>query len=126
MRGQLWEGGSHCQGRVAVGAAGSGAAARSGSEPHGRRTAVVEGMPTHAEVIAQNPLEAPAPFWDNVFYAFNGLAAFLIFSTVLGAFVLCCLGAITRLERLEDRWASERLAEPKQGGRRREDEAKQS
>ncbi|CAK9050675.1 unnamed protein product [Durusdinium trenchii] len=25
-------------------------------------------MPTHAEVIAQNPLEAPADFWTNVYY----------------------------------------------------------
>jgi len=59
-------------------------------------------MPTHAEVIALNPLEAPAPFWDNVYYAFNGFAAFLIAFSVLGSFVLCCLRCITAVERWEE------------------------
>mmetsp|Transcript_8396 Transcript_8396/g.21469 ORF Transcript_8396/g.21469 Transcript_8396/m.21469 type:complete len:85 (-) Transcript_8396:280-534(-) len=58
---------------------------------------------THAEVIAQNPLEAPAPFWDNVYYVCNGLAAFLILAFVLGAFVCSCLAIIERVERFEDR-----------------------
>eukprot|EP00406_Dinophysis_acuminata_P056840 CAMPEP_0179296996 /NCGR_PEP_ID=MMETSP0797-20121207/45231_1 /TAXON_ID=47934 /ORGANISM="Dinophysis acuminata, Strain DAEP01" /LENGTH=44 /DNA_ID= /DNA_START= /DNA_END= /DNA_ORIENTATION= len=44
-------------------------------------------MPTHAEVIAQNPLEAPAPFWDNVNYALNGLGAFSIAALALGTLV---------------------------------------
>ncbi|CAE8645524.1 unnamed protein product [Polarella glacialis] len=68
-------------------------------------------MPTHEEVIAQNPLEAPAPFWTNVYYAFNGLAAFLIVSSIVGCFVWCCLIAIVRVERWEDRKG--RLEEPK-------------
>ena len=62
-------------------------------------------MPSHAEVIAENPLEAPAPFWDNVYYAFNGFAAFLIAATVLGTFVCSCIALIERVERWEDRRA---------------------
>ena len=49
-----------------------------------------------------NPLEAPAPFWTNVYYGFNGIAAFLIAASILAAFVGLCLCAIVRVERLEE------------------------
>eukprot|EP00927_Polykrikos_kofoidii_P052782 TRINITY_DN46725_c0_g1_i1.p1 TRINITY_DN46725_c0_g1~~TRINITY_DN46725_c0_g1_i1.p1 ORF type:complete len:124 (-),score=23.18 TRINITY_DN46725_c0_g1_i1:36-407(-) len=62
-------------------------------------------MPTHAEVIAQNPLEAPAPFWDNVYYAGNGIATFFAVASVLFLFVRGCLEMIVRVERWEDRRA---------------------
>eukprot|EP00933_Yihiella_yeosuensis_P056389 TRINITY_DN55535_c0_g1_i1.p1 TRINITY_DN55535_c0_g1~~TRINITY_DN55535_c0_g1_i1.p1 ORF type:complete len:103 (+),score=21.63 TRINITY_DN55535_c0_g1_i1:137-445(+) len=58
-------------------------------------------MPTHEEVIAQNPLEAPAPFWTNVLFAAHGFAAFFVVSIVLGGFVLCCVSCIQRVERWE-------------------------
>lgn len=58
-------------------------------------------MPTHAEVIAQNPLEAPADFWTNVYYVFNGLAAFCTVLLFFGTFVCCCLTAISRIEQWE-------------------------
>eukprot|EP00929_Paragymnodinium_shiwhaense_P010836 TRINITY_DN115826_c0_g1_i1.p1 TRINITY_DN115826_c0_g1~~TRINITY_DN115826_c0_g1_i1.p1 ORF type:complete len:116 (-),score=20.47 TRINITY_DN115826_c0_g1_i1:311-658(-) len=67
-------------------------------------------MPTHAEVIAQNPLEAPAPFWDNVYYACNGFAAFLLVASVVGGFVYCCVGLIIRVERWEDERAARKEA----------------
>mmetsp|Transcript_9060 Transcript_9060/g.21182 ORF Transcript_9060/g.21182 Transcript_9060/m.21182 type:complete len:90 (+) Transcript_9060:93-362(+) len=62
-------------------------------------------MPTHEEVIAENPLEAPAPFWDNVYYALNGFAAFLIMASALGGFVCCCVALIDRVERYEEELA---------------------
>eukprot|EP00416_Gambierdiscus_australes_P026561 CAMPEP_0171073788 /NCGR_PEP_ID=MMETSP0766_2-20121228/11725_1 /TAXON_ID=439317 /ORGANISM="Gambierdiscus australes, Strain CAWD 149" /LENGTH=98 /DNA_ID=CAMNT_0011530515 /DNA_START=85 /DNA_END=382 /DNA_ORIENTATION=- len=64
-------------------------------------------MPTHEEVIAENPLEAPAPFWDNVYYALNGFAAFLIMASALGGFVCCCVALIDRVERYEEELADE-------------------
>merc|ERR1711964_205691 len=71
-----------------------------GAPAHIQRASLT--MPTHEEVIAQNPLEAPAPFWDNVYYALNGFAAFFIASSVLGGFVCCCLRLIARVERWEE------------------------
>eukprot|EP00438_Fugacium_kawagutii_P008480 Skav210932 [mRNA] locus=scaffold713:46208:46704:+ [translate_table: standard] len=68
-------------------------------------------MPTHAEVIAQNPLEAPADFWTNAIgtsvklfatEVANGLAAFLAVFIFMGSFVLCCLRCIKRVEQWEE------------------------
>ncbi|CAJ1350769.1 unnamed protein product [Effrenium voratum] len=61
---------------------------------------LLSAMPTHAEVIAQNPLEAPADFWTNVI---NGLAAFFAVCLFMGSFVWCCLLCINRAEKWEER-----------------------
>eukprot|EP00434_Breviolum_minutum_P034320 symbB.v1.2.030372.t1/scaffold3260.1/size60085/4 len=64
-------------------------------------------MPTHAEVIALNPLEAPADFRTNAFYVANGLAAFTAVFLFMGSFILCCLRCIKRVEQ----WEESRLKE---------------
>merc|ERR1712151_312066 len=92
---------------------GGGGRALVGSGIGGPGSTPSAAMPTHAEVIAQNPLEAPAPFWDNVYYGFNGLAAFLIVASALGTFVFCCVLLIVRVERWEDRLVSGSSSEAK-------------